>query len=328
MKNAHAFVRPGLACAAVAAATFAPAAAHAAGVAAGTTIENTATATYSNGATTETVTSNQLDILVDEVLNVTVASLDAGNVTLGSAGAVLSFQITNTGNGAEAFEVTVDPALAGDDFDPSVTLIAYDSNDNDVYDAGIDTVIPVGGSTPSIAADGTLRIFIVNALAGSPDDGDTADVRLTAAAATGTGAPGTVFAGQGAGGGDAVVGSSTAEDEDEGTLVASIGAVTLTKSAVIDDQFGGNDAVPGATVTYEIEATVNGSGSVSGLTVTDAIPANTTYVDDSLELDGAGLTDASDVDAGEADGTEISVDLGTLASGTTRTITFSVTIDD
>ena len=327
MRNAHAFVRPGLACAAVAAASLFPAAASAAGVAAGTTIENTASATYSNGDAVETVTSNQVDILVDELLNVAVASLDAGNVTLGSGGAVLSFQITNTGNGPEAFELTVDPALAGDDFDPAVTQIAYDSNGNGVYDAGVDTVIPVGGSTPSIDADATLHIFVVTELTGSPGDGDTAGVRLTAAAATGTGSPGTVFAGLGVGGGNAVVGLSTAEDMDEATLIATIGAVTLTKSATIADSFGGSEAIPGATVTYEIDATVNGSGSIYDLTVTDAIPAGTTYVGNSLELDGSSLTDEDDADAGEADGSQISVDLGALASGSSRTITFSVTID-
>lgn len=327
MKTIRTSARSSVACAIVAAASLYPAVASAAGVPAGTIIENTATATYSNGATTESITSNQLDILVDEVLNVTVTSLDAGNVTLGSAGAVLSFQITNTGNGPEAFTLTADPELGGNDFDPSVTQIAYDSNGNNVYDAGVDIVIPLGGNTPLIPADGTLRIFVVTALAGTPGDGDTADVRLTADAVTGTGAPGTVFVGQGQGGGNAVVGISTASDNDEGTLIASIGAVTLVKSATIADPFGGTEAIPGATVTYTLVATVGGTGSVSGLTVTDPFPANTTYVDDSLELDGTPLTDAADADAGEADGTGITVDLGALSSGDSRTITFDVTID-
>ena len=86
----------------------------AAGVAAGTFIENTATATYSNGAATESVDSNTVTILVDELLDVTVASLDASAVPLGGGNAVLSFQITNTGNGPEAFELTPDPALTGE----------------------------------------------------------------------------------------------------------------------------------------------------------------------------------------------------------------------
>jgi uncharacterized repeat protein (TIGR01451 family) len=304
-----------------------PTVASATGVAAGSSIENTATATYSVGATTGTVDSNTVSILVDELLDVTVTSLDGTNVTLGSSGAVLSFEIGNTGNGPEAFDVTIDPARSGDDFDPAVVQVAYDSNGNASYDAGVDTVIPVGGSTPAIAADATLRVFVVTQLAGSPSDSDTADVRLTAAAATGTGSPGTIFAGQGEGGGDAVVGVGTAEDFDDGTLVASLGTVSLVKSATIVDPFSGTEAVPGARVTYTLVASVAGSGSVSGLRVADAIPDGTTYAANSLTLENASLTDATGDDAGEVGAAGISVDLGTLAGGASRTIKFSVTID-
>lgn len=304
-----------------------PATVGATGVSAGTSIDATATATYSNGAANETITSNTVSIRVDEVLDVTAASLDGGNVTLGSAGAFLSFQVTNTGNGPEAYELSVDAALSGDDFDPSVTQIAYDSNGNNTYDAGVDTVIPTGGATPEIDADDTLRVFVVVQLAGAPGDGDTAKVRLTARAATGSGSPGTAFAGQGEGGGTAVVGSSTAEDQAEGTLVASIGAVTLAKSATVLNAFGNAEAIPGAIVTYSLVASVSGSGSVSGLTITDPIPTGTTYQAGSLKLNGSTLTDETGDDAGQAGAAGISVSLGNLPAGATRTITFSVTLD-
>lgn len=299
----------------------------AAGIAAGTFIENTASATYSTGGTTETVDSNTVTIMVDELLDVTVSSLDASAIPLGSGNSVLSFELTNTGNGPEAFELAVDPALTGDDFDPTVSLIAWDSNGNNVFDAGIDTVIAPGGATPAIAADDSLRIFVVVTLAGTPGDGDTADVRLNATAVTGSGTPGTRFAGQGDGGGDAIVGTSTAEDDDIGTLLAQIGVVSLVKSATILDQFNGSDAVPGATVTFRLIASVTGAGAVSGLVVSDDIPDGTTYVPASITLDGDALTDASGDDEGEASGDEISVDLGTVAGGGSHTIEFSVTID-
>ena len=311
----------------VATAMFLPLPAMAAGVAAGTSIQNTATASYTTGTATETVNSNTVSILVDEVLDVAVASLDGGNVPLGGGGAVLTFRLENTGNGPEAYQIDVDPALAGDDFDPTVTQIAYDSNGNGAYDAGVDTVITSGGNTPVIAADETLTVFVVTGWASPPADGDTANLRLTARAVTGTGAPGTVFAGKGAGGGDAVVGANGAQDNDTGTLLAQTGAVALTKSAVIADPFGGAESVPGASVTYTLVAAVNGSGSVAGLVVSDAIPTGTSYVAGSMTLDAAGLTDAGGDDAGEKTATGISVDLGTVAGGTTHSITFKVTID-
>src|SRR5688500_202216 len=128
MKIDRTYRRYCLRCALAVAATAYPATAYAEGVSAGTRIENTASATYSNGATTETITSNEVEILVDELLNVAVASQDAGNVTLNASGAVLSFEITNAGNGPEAFRLTPNAAIGGNDFDPAVTLLAYDSN--------------------------------------------------------------------------------------------------------------------------------------------------------------------------------------------------------
>lgn len=310
------------------------AAAHATGVAAGTSIENKATATFQNGTTTESVDSNTVTIVVDELLDVAVTSLDGGNVTLDSSGAVLSFQVHNAGNGPEAFKLSADPNVTGDDFNPSVTALAYDSNNNNIYDAGVDTIVAVGGSTPAINADASLRVFIVTALAGSPADNNTAKVRLTATAATGSGPAGTKFAGQGVGGADAVVGTSTAQDDDLGTLIAHIGggstggsSVTLTKTATVANPFGGTDPVPGSTVTYSLAAKVTGSSSVNGLAITDPIPAGTTYKPASLKLDGSALTDATGDDAGQASASGISVDVGSAAGGSTHTVMFSVIID-
>ena len=107
-----------------------------------------------------------------------------------------------------------------------------------------------------------------------------------------------------------------------------ITTVDLTKSATVLDSFGGDSAVPGAVVTFTITADVAGSGSVDDLIITDAIPAGTTYNPGTLALEGAGLTDAAGDDAGEASNAAgITVDLGTVAGGTSQSITFDVTID-
>lgn len=300
--------------------------AQAAGVTAGSLIENTATASFDQGGTPTTVNSNTVTITVDELLDVTVAGLDGGNVPLTSAGAVLSFQVQNTGNGPEAFTLTFDAALSGDDFDPTVAELAWDSNGNGIYDAGTDAVIANGGTSPVLAADGIGRVFVVvdgSAVA----DGALANVRLTATAATGSGTPGTLFAGMGEGGSDAVVGAQTASAADTGTVVARSASVVLRKAASIADPFGGSEAVPGAIVTYTLTAEVTGSGSVADLVITDAIPAGTAYTPASLELDGAPLTDASGDDAGQGSASGISVDLGTVPGGAAREITFTVEIE-
>lgn len=298
--------------------------AHAAGVEAGTIIQNTASASYQSGSATQTVDSNTVELLVDELLDVAVASVSA---TPDANTAVFTFTVTNTGNGNEAYYLTADPAVAGNDFDYVVTGIAIDSNNNGVYDSG-DTIVPAGTPTSEIAPDGDVTVFVLVELPADAADGETSQVRLTATSETGSGPAGTVFAGEGQGGGDAVTGVSTAEQDATNSLTASLATVALTKSATVSDPFGGTQAIPGATVTFTIVATATGSGSVSGLTITDAIPADTTYKAGTLTLQGASLTDASDTDAGQASDAGVSVTVPTLNGGDSRSVTFAVTIDN
>ena len=302
-------------------------AAHADGVGAGTLIENTATATYDAGDGPVTIPSNTVTVRVDELLDVAVTSLSSGPGTPTSGTAVLTFEVTNTGNGPEAFVLTANPAVAGNDFDTTVDAIAVDSNGNGVYDPGVDEVLTGPATTPVLGPDENLTVFVIVSVPGDVLDGQASDVDLLAEAVTGTGAPGTVFAGQGVDGGDAIAGAGGADDNALGSILVGITSVQLIKSASVSDPFGGTSAVPGSVVSYTITANVSGSGSVSDLVVSDTFPSGTTYSNGTLELDSSSLTDASDADAGEASSTGISVDLGTVAGGTSHTVTFDVIID-
>jgi uncharacterized repeat protein (TIGR01451 family) len=305
-----------------------PLQAHAAGTRAGSTISNTASASFDNGAGTQTIDSNQVDLRVDELLDVTVDSSDPADVptTPGATGQLLTFSLTNNGNGQESFALSTVANGGGDNFDPAVTQIYLDNGDG-VFDAGTDTIYTAGANDPVLDPDQSRTIFILSTIPGSVTDGDRGIVSLLAASKTGTGAPGTSFAGAGEGGGDAVVGSTGADGQDAGAYAVSAATVSLVKSAVVSDPFGGSEPVPGATITYTIVATVAGSGAVNGLAITDTIPSDTSYVANSVALGGAPLTDASDGDAGSYNGTLISVALGTIAGGQTRTVTFRTKID-
>lgn len=300
--------------------------AHAAGVTAGTLIQNTASATYGSGNTQTTINSNTVSIRVDELLDVAISSLDAAPVVLSST-AVLTYRIDNTGNGSEAFSIEVSPSVGGNGFAPQVQGIALDSNGSGTYEPGVDTVIANGGSTAALDADASTRVFVILTQPAGTADAATAQVRVTAQALTGAGTPGTAFAGQGQGGGDAVVGATTANANALGSLVASSASVSLAKSYVIADPFGGTKPVPGAVVTFTIAATAAGSGTVDDLHITDVIPAGTTYVANSVALDGTTLTDAADADAGTAASSGIDVALGSIAGGASRTVTFRTTIN-
>lgn len=305
----------------------APSMALAAGVDAGTLISNTATATYTSGSTSGSVQSNTVTLKVDELLDVAVTATSGSPVIVGASVGVLPFVVTNLGNGPEAFRLTVQSAVNGNAFDVAVSGVVADTNGNGSYDPGVDVAVGADGAIRSLTADEALAVFVLVRRPADASDGATSQLRLVAEAITGTGAPGRSFAGEGEGGGDAVVGATGARDETLAGMTASSATVALAKSFSIRDPFGGSQPVPGAVVTYAISATITGSGAIDDLRITDAVPAGTTYNPGSLALDAVAQTDASDADAGSAGANGILVALGNLAGGQSHTVTFDVTID-
>ncbi len=298
------------------------------GVTAGTLIENTAVASYDDGAGARTINSNTVTVRVDELLDVTLTSQDPGPINTRPGDAVLTFELTNQGNGPEAFTLLANPAVAGNDFDVVVRSIAIDSNGNGVYDAGVDEILTAPQTTAVLAPDTVLTVFVLVTVPDGASDTQTSSVDLTAEAVTGSGAPGTVFAGAGVDGGDAIVGTTGALATARGQLVVGVANVELVKSVVLRDPFGGTSAVPGTVATFTILARVSGSGTINDLLVTDAIPDGTTYVPGTLALDSAALSDAEDGDAGAAsDAAGITVNLGDVTADATASVTFDVVID-
>lgn len=322
------FTTPALAAVTLAALVAAPSA-NAAGVSAGTLIENTAVATYEDGEGPRTVNSNTVSLRVDELIDLTLVSLDPAALRAPPGDAVLTFELTHQGNGPEAFLLTANPAVGGNDFNTTVTGIALDTNGNGTYDPGVDVLLTGPETTPVLAPDDVRTVFVLVNVPVGVTDGAISNVELNAQAVTGFGAPGTSFAGAGVDGGDAIIGATGAFSTASGRLVAGVSSVSLSKSVAVTDPFGGAEVVPGSVATFTISATVAGSGDVQALVVSDAIPAGTTYAPGTLALDGSPLSDAADGDAGQVTATEgVRVDLGTVAAGSaTRNITFNVVIN-
>lgn len=305
----------------------------AAGTLAGTDIQNIATATFDTAGVPVTITSNTASIKVDELLDTVVVETTPGDVitSAGKTGNIQSFRVTNTGNGDEAFALIVNTANGGDDFDPTLQQIIIDSNDNGAYDAGVDVVYAAGLNDPVIAPDQSKTVFVMTTTPLGATDGNRAVISITAAALTGTGAPGTAFAGQGQGGGNAVVGATGGDGSANSFLAVQSTSLTLSKSASITDSSGGQRPTPGAVVTYQLVATVSGTGTLRNLVINDPIPTGTAYKAGSISLQNsaaaaAALTDAADADAGAFNGTRISVTAGDVPAGETRTVTFKVVI--
>ena len=310
-----------------------PFGAHAAGTAAGTTIQNTASVSFSVAGTPATTTSNATSVTVAEILNVTV-TLQSPTVTTtaGTTNKALVFRVTNTGNSSEAFSLTGLSALVGDDFDPvpAAPFIYLDTDaSGDLSPA--DTPYVAGSNDPTLAADTSVGVLLLNNIPAGLVDGTRGRSQLRAASRTGTGAAGTVFAGQGTGGVDAIVGTTGAAAQIFGEYIVGAVNVSAVKSQTVTNTFGNSEPVPGATITYRVVVNTTGSGTAVGAAFRDAIPANTTYVAGSLKRNGATLTDAADADAGAlvtSPSPTVTVALGDLTSASgTQTIEFAVTIN-
>lgn len=307
--------------------------AGAVGTAVGTVIENTAVVDYELAGTPLTVQSNTTSLAVAERINVTVTlQSPQTSVAPGDTGQALLFMVTNTGNGNETFQLAVDSVIAGDDFDPipAVPGIYFDTDGSGDFNAGDQPYTP-GSNDPDLAPDESISVFLVNDIPTPLANGLIGRSQLTASSATGTGAPGTVFANQGDGGANAVTGATGGEAQDTGEYLISDVLVSVVKSQLVDDPFGGNEPVPGATLTYTIVVNVNNSGTAAASVIRDDIPTFSTYVPGSITLNGAAISDAADTDEGEFDTTgapSVVVRLGDLTQAAgAQTVVFQVVID-
>lgn len=310
--------------------------AFAVGTPAGTAITNTATANFDIGGTPQPpVESNEETVTVAEIIDSTVTWQDSANVIVasGATAQVLTFEVTNTGNGDDSYTLATNNALTGDDFDPTNPLIFIDDGDG-VYEPGVDPAYNPA-SPPTLGPDDSITVFVLNDIPTGLATGDTGDSMLTATSTTATGyAVGDVIAGGGDGGVDAVVGAVGVDATGTYEIGAPAPAsVTLTKaSTVISDPVNGTtnpSLIPGAVIEYAITVRVTGTGTAQNLVITDPVPANTTYETGTIELDGTGLTDTSaDADAGSFGANTVTVDLGDVAGGSAdQVITFQVKIN-
>ncbi len=116
--------------------------------------------------------------------------------------------------------------------------------------------------------------------------------------------------------------------------------VSIVKTVTILDTLGATDPHPGSTLRYQLDVSVSGNTAVDDLVIADAIPANTTYTDNSILLNAVAQTDAADaptdysraIDILSKPVTSIEVDLSqggtvSVAPGVTNVIIFEVTID-
>ncbi len=307
--------------------------AGAVGTPVGTVIENTADVSFDLAGAPQLVQSNTTSLAVAERINVAVTLQSPQTpVDPGEAGRALLFTVTNTGNGSETLQLSMESVVAGDDFDPdpATPAIYFDTDASGDFNAGDQSYQP-GTNDPNLLADQSISVFVVNDIPAGIANGATGRSELTATSATGTGPPGTVLAGLGDGGVNAVIGLTGGEATDVGEYLVSGVVVGVVKSQLVSDPFGGSEPLPGATITYSIAIDVTSPGTATAGVLRDVIPAFSTYVANSITLNGTALSDAADADSGEIDTATtptIVVRLGDLAdTDPVQTVVFQVVIN-
>lgn len=306
--------------------------AQAAGTAAGTAVSNQARVTYTYGAQPLLVDSNVVTFRVDAVLDVSVAGpAEPLRAPPGGPSLILPFTVTNTGNFTESFEFEVSSHLPGDDFDPAWSSpgIYFDTDGSGGLTTA-DQPFVAGGAGHPMDPDQTLRLFVV---AGVPQTATSLQrglLRLHARGLTGTGSPGTTFAGRGPNGVDVVAGDGGGAAFAGAILEAAGSSFSLTKS-VSSTAPEGRAPQRGAVLTYRLDVMPLGGGDYARIRLRDPVPSGTRYVPGSLRLDDVSLSDAIDGDPGallQVPAPQIQVDLANAGqvSGS-RKVEFSVIVE-
>lgn len=327
--------------------------AMAVGTASNTSIQNTAVVDYQVGGFDQgTVTSNNTSFLVDNRVDVTVASGAGTNVLPSSADQPLTFTVTNTGNTTQGYALTATNA-AGDNFDMGNIRIYLEDGTTPGFQIGEDTLYVAaanaGDLDPNgvIGTDDVMTVYVVSDTALSPTNGQTADIDLLATTldagttnvtadlgAADTAGVDVVF-GDAAGTVDAV---TDGQHSAVNTYTVAITPLTLVKSsAIVSDPFNGitnPKAIPGATIRYSIVVSnpVAAPSAATSVIIVDAMPVNTTYTAGTITLNTAAQTDADDSPTDESNfnvsnAGAVTVTIASLAAGASVTITFDVTID-
>ena len=283
--------------------------AFSAGTPAGTTIENHVEVSYQIGSDPDAVYVEKAahSFTVSELIRSNVSALEPQGTGTSTPGnnAVLSFQLTNTGNGNEPFLLTTVNGLP-DQFTPYVTGLWIESNGQPGWQSEDTLYLQSSGGVP-LAADQSETIYVVSDIPPDLADGAKSDVTLIATSGTnnaGTQMIGASLKGLGDGGIEAVVAQNNARHQDTSHYTVSTVKLDVEKSIVsITDPYGTNLSMPGSEVVYKIRLVASGSGTADNLIIEDAVPDSMHYKRHTLTLDGNAVSDSADDDVGRYDST-------------------------
>jgi uncharacterized repeat protein (TIGR01451 family) len=309
-----------------------------------------------------TAISNIVQFLADKKIDLVVVETTgkATAVNAGQLSAVTTFTVTNLGNDPQGYNLAAalasgNPAIGAiapspfttNDFSVSNLKVFVDAVDingkgDGIYDPLVDTATSIG----TLAAGTTSPIIFIVSDVPAPLNGQQSVVSLTATVTPVAGdsiplpTPAVALTTADTANGVETVYADTAGIIDvardgkhsaysayiSGAVVAiskTIFNVHPTSGADVANPADGDAAVrPGSIITYQIIASFTGAGTLDALTITDPLPVATTYLPNSITVDGIAKTDS----AADADNADFTANIITVKRGSVTAPTADVVI--
>ncbi len=282
--------------------TFAlPNLAHATPPAAGTSIGNQASASYTDGSgTARTVTSNTVQTIVQQVASLTLTANGAKSAAPGST-VYYPQTLTNTGNGSDTFNLNYANSGA-----VTLTNVQFFADNGSGQPTG-----PALTSTGVLAAGAAFKFVVAGTVPASATTGTTNTLTVSGTSSFNT--------------------SITATVTDV-TTVSINAVINVTKSVS-----AASGAAGSGPYTYTLSYTNTGNNTATAVKLIDAIPTNMTYVAGSGLWSVTGATVLTDTTGDiqgtspntidySVTGTTITAILAQVAPGQSGTLTFKVTV--
>jgi len=298
---------------------------HPRGTEAGTLISNHADITYVMESKERNSSSNTDSFVIDRIVDLDISWQDTSHTLVGSGDrdVILSFLLTNLGNGEDRFHLSYEHNDT-DSFDPPPENIRIyiDTDGSSDFDISIDTELK---DDINISADANTTLFVV---ADIPDANDTnySGSELSH---------------------DGIIAESASLPDDGEDRADSVDVVVRTGESramgvyeirefwfesiksvqtISDDNQTHTGSILHYTILLRLRGETDGK-SIDSVIVTDLIPEGSSYLADSLHLDTKLLTDEVDGDEGDINSTHIRVLVGEITEDDNHTVEFEVMVD-
>ncbi|MGL5152441.1 MAG: hypothetical protein ACRC7N_17935, partial [Clostridium sp.] len=230
------------------------------------------------------------------VNNATISPTDGGfNKSQKPEFATIGTTITYTINAMNTGSTTANNVVVKDQLDPALTFVAGTVNVNGTTQGASNPVsgINLGNLAPNVMYTITFKAVVTTVPTNNPIK-NQANVNYTYSPAPGI-----------------------------TTTVTNPSPITQTTVSYVDIGAGTKSASPkyvqiGDTVTYTIDIPNNGNTNANQVTVIDTIPTGTTFVSNSVTVNGTGQPGANP---------QTGVNVGTIAPGSSTVMTFQVVVN-